>query len=146
MPAQTEGEAPAAPIQDRPLPLPSGWRCGASGGVLAVVQRELVEEEALAHARAVPRDWAVAESCQANVVNLSMMMIGGRHFRLAGAMAALGGMLLAPLLVVLLLAALLGGVEGSPAVQRGLARHGRSDGAGLDGRQRPQAATRAAQQ
>jgi chromate transporter len=38
-----------------------------------------------------------------NVVNLSLM-IGGRYFGLPGAMAALAGMLLVPLLVVLCLA------------------------------------------
>jgi chromate transporter len=74
------------------------------GGVLAVAQRELVERlnwmskeefvETLAIAQVLPGP---------NVVNLSMM-VGDRFFGLRGAVAALGGMLAAPAVIVLLLA------------------------------------------
>ncbi|WP_296871900.1 chromate transporter [Tibeticola sp.] len=121
LPAQTEGEAPCRPRSKTDLFLSFTWLAMQGfGGVLAVVQRELVEKKRWLTREQFLEDWAVAQIMPGpNVVNLSMM-IGGRHFGLAGAMAALGGMLLAPLLVVLLLAALLGGVEGSPAVQGAL--------------------------
>ncbi|MES2127649.1 MAG: chromate transporter [Pseudomonadota bacterium] len=78
------------------------------GGVLAVVQRELVERKRWLTREEFLEEWAVAQIMPGpNVVNLSMM-IGGRYFGLAGAMAALAGMLAVPLLVVLLLAVLYG--------------------------------------
>ena len=76
------------------------------GGVLAVVQRELVERKQWLTQEEFIEDWAVAQVMPGpNVVNLSMM-IGGRYFGLAGALAALAGMLAVPLVLVLLLAAL----------------------------------------
>jgi chromate transporter len=78
------------------------------GGVLAVVQREMVEKKRWMTREQFVEDWAVAQVMPGpNVVNLSLM-IGGRHFGLPGALAALAGMLAAPLVVVLLLAALYG--------------------------------------
>ena len=75
------------------------------GGVLAVVQRELVDKKQWLTLDEFVEDWAVAQIMPGpNVVNLSLM-IGGRCFGLAGALAALAGLLLAPTLVVLLLAA-----------------------------------------
>ena len=74
------------------------------GGVLAVVQRELVDRKGWLTQDKFIEDWAVAQIMPGpNVVNLSMM-IGGRYFGLAGAMAALAGMLAVPLVVILLLA------------------------------------------
>jgi chromate transporter len=74
------------------------------GGVLAVVQRELVDRKGWLTQDEFIEDWAVAQIMPGpNVVNLSMM-IGGRYFGLAGAMAALAGMLAVPLVVILLLA------------------------------------------
>ncbi len=74
------------------------------GGVLAVVQRELVEKKRWMTRDEFIEDWAVAQIMPGpNVVNLSLM-IGGRHFGLKGAMAALAGMLTVPLILVLLLA------------------------------------------
>ena len=74
------------------------------GGVLAVVQRELVEKKRWMTREEFIEDWAVAQIMPGpNVVNLSLM-IGGRYFGLKGAMAALAGMLTVPLLIVLLLA------------------------------------------
>ena len=74
------------------------------GGVLAVVQRELVEKKRWMTRDEFIEDWAVAQIMPGpNVVNLSLM-IGGRHFGLKGAMAALAGMLTVPLILVVLLA------------------------------------------
>ncbi len=81
------------------------------GGVLAVVQRELVEKKRWMTREQFVEDWAVAQIMPGpNVVNLSLM-IGGRYFGLAGALAGLAGMLAAPLVVVLLLAIALSGVS-----------------------------------
>ncbi len=86
------------------------------GGVLAVVQRELVERRQWLTADEFIEDWAVAQIMPGpNVVNLSMM-IGGRYFGLAGAMTALAGMLALPLVLVLLLALLHGHVASHPGV------------------------------
>ena len=90
------------------------------GGVLAVVQRELVEKKRWMTREQFVEDWAVAQIMPGpNVVNLSMM-IGGRYFGLPGALAALAGMLTAPLVVVLLLAALYGSVADSIVAQNAL--------------------------
>ncbi len=81
------------------------------GGVLAVVQRELVEKKRWMTREQFVEDWAVAQIMPGpNVVNLSLM-IGGRYFGLAGALAGLAGMLIAPLCVVLILAVAFGGVS-----------------------------------
>src|SRR6185436_5889498 len=74
------------------------------GGVLAVVQRELVEKKRWMTRDEFVEEWAVAQIMPGpNVVNLSLM-IGARYFGLPGAMVALAGMLTVPLLVVLTLA------------------------------------------
>lgn len=73
------------------------------GGVLAIVQREIVERKRWLSLDEFIEDWAVAQIMPGpNVVNLSMM-IGNRHFGLAGALAALAGMLSLPLVIVLIL-------------------------------------------
>jgi len=100
------------------------------GGVLAVVQRELVERKGWLTQDEFLEDWAVAQIMPGpNVVNLSMM-IGGRYFGLPGAMAALAGMLAVPLVLILLLALLhaqfagnaqvAGALRGMAAVSAGL--------------------------
>jgi chromate transporter len=74
------------------------------GGVLAVVQRELVEKKRWMTKEEFVEEWAVAQIMPGpNVVNLALM-IGSRYFGLAGAIVALAGMLAAPLCVVLGLA------------------------------------------
>lgn len=74
------------------------------GGVLAVVQREMVEKKRWLTREEFVEEWAVAQIMPGpNVVNLSLML-GGRYFGLRGALAALAGMLTLPLLVVLCLA------------------------------------------
>ena len=74
------------------------------GGVLAIVQREMVEKKRWMTQEEFVEDWAVAQIMPGpNVVNLSLM-IGGRYFGVRGALAALAGMLTLPLVVILLLA------------------------------------------
>lgn len=90
------------------------------GGVLAVVQRELVEKKRWMTREQFVEDWAVAQIMPGpNVVNLSLM-IGGRYFGLSGALVALAGMLAAPLVVVLVLAALYGSVAETAVAQNAL--------------------------
>ena len=86
------------------------------GGVLAIVQRELVEKKRWMTREEFIEDWAVAQIMPGpNVVNLSLM-VGGRYFGLKGAMTALAGMLTVPLFVVLLLALLHANFADSPGV------------------------------
>ncbi|MES2939996.1 MAG: chromate transporter [Pseudomonadota bacterium] len=86
------------------------------GGVLAVVQHELVERKRWMTREEFVEEWAVAQIMPGpNVVNLALM-IGGRYFGLRGALAALAGMLVVPLLVVLLLALVHARFAGDPQV------------------------------
>ena len=65
------------------------------GGVLAVVQRELVEKKRWMTNEEFLEDWAVAQVLPGpNVVNLSLML-GDRYFGLRGALAALAGIMMA---------------------------------------------------
>ena len=90
------------------------------GGVLAVVQRELVEKKRWLTREEFIEEWAVAQIMPGpNVVNLSLM-IGSRYFGFKGAMAALAGMLAAPLVIVLLLALLYAQFASHPGVQGAL--------------------------
>lgn len=94
------------------------------GGVAAVIERELVEHKRWLTQEEFLEDWAVAQVLPGpNVVNLSMM-IGARYFGLRGALAALAGMLVVPLILVLLLAVLHGRIGPHPGVDgafRGMA-------------------------
>ncbi len=90
------------------------------GGVLAVVQRELVEKKRWMTREQFVEDWAVAQILPGpNVVNFCLM-IGGRYFGLGGALASLAGLLMAPLAVVLLLAISFGGVSDAAWAQGAL--------------------------
>jgi chromate transporter len=72
------------------------------GGVLAIVQHELVEKKRWMTREEFLEEWAVAQIMPGpNVVNLALM-IGARYFGLPGALSALAGMLVLPLVVVLL--------------------------------------------
>ena len=87
------------------------------GGVLAVVQRELVDKKKWLTPDEFVEDWAVAQILPGpNVVNLSLM-IGGRSFGLSGALAALSGLLLAPTVLVLLIAVAVAGIADTPVAQ-----------------------------
>ena len=75
------------------------------GGVLAIAQIELVERVRWLTRQDFLETLSVAQVLPGpNVVNLSLM-VGDRFFGLRGALVALAGMLLAPLVVVLVLAA-----------------------------------------
>lgn len=90
------------------------------GGVLAVVQRELVEKKRWMTREEFVEEWAVAQIMPGpNVVNLSLM-IGSRYFGFKGAMAALAGMLTAPLVIVLLLALVYAQFASHPGLQGAL--------------------------
>lgn len=86
------------------------------GGVLAVVQRELVEKKRWLTREEFVEEWAVAQIMPGpNVINLSIML-GSRYFGLRGAVAALLGMITFPLLVVLALALLYAEFSSNPQV------------------------------
>ena len=71
------------------------------GGVLAVVQREIVDRKQWMTLSEFAEEWALAQTLPGpNVVNLSVML-GGRHFGPTGALAALTGLLLIPGLLML---------------------------------------------
>jgi chromate transporter len=71
------------------------------GGVLSVAQRELVERKRWMSEEEFLEEWAVAQIMPGpNVINLALML-GHRYFGLRGALAAVGGMLALPSLVVL---------------------------------------------
>jgi chromate transporter len=90
------------------------------GGVVAVVQRELVDRKKWLSTSQFVEDWAVAQVLPgANIVNLSLM-IGDRYFGMRGGMVALAGLVSIPLVIVLILAALFAGVSDSAAVQGAL--------------------------
>ncbi len=90
------------------------------GGVVAIVQRELVDKRQWLTPAQFVEDWAVAQVLPGpNVVNISLM-IGDRYFGVRGGMVALAGMLSFPLVIVLILAALFSGVSDSVAVQGAL--------------------------
>ena len=90
------------------------------GGVLAVVQRELVDNKKWLTPEEFVEDWAVAQILPGpNVVNLSLML-GDRYFGLRGALAGVAGMLCFPLVLALLLAAAFAGVADNPQAQGAL--------------------------
>ena len=100
------------------------------GGVVAVVQRELVEKKRWLTNEEFVEDWAVAQVMPGpNVANLSIM-IGDRYFGWRGAFAALAGMLALPLVLLLAVAlvyahwaahpAVAGALRGMGAVAAGL--------------------------
>ena len=90
------------------------------GGVMAIVQNELVERKRWLSPEEFLEDWAVAQIMPGpNVMNLSMML-GSRYFGLAGALTALAGMLALPLVIVIGLALLYGQFATHPGVAGGL--------------------------
>ena len=90
------------------------------GGVLAIVQRDLVERKRWLTREEFVEEWAVAQILPGpNVINLSLML-GDRYFGMRGAFVALAGMLTFPLVAILALAALFAGVADMPAAQGAL--------------------------
>jgi chromate transporter len=113
--------APCRPASLRALFIAFTWLAlQGFGGVLAVVQRELVERKQWLTQDEFVEDWAVAQVLPGpNVVNLALMF-GGRMFGLAGALTALAGLVAVPLVVVVLLAVLHGRFAANPAVEGAL--------------------------
>ena len=90
------------------------------GGVLAIVQRDLVERKRWLTREEFVEEWAVAQILPGpNVINLALML-GDRYFGLRGALVAVAGMLLFPLVAIMLLAALFSGIAEVPAAQGAL--------------------------
>lgn len=86
------------------------------GGVLAVVQRELVERRRWMTHEEFIEEWAVAQTMPGpNVCNLSLV-IGSRFFGLRGAAVALLGLLLVPALIVLALGSIYSHYSDHPRV------------------------------
>lgn len=86
------------------------------GGVVAIVQRELVDKKQWMTRAEFVEEWAVAQVMPGpNVVNLAMI-IGNRFFGLPGALSALAGMLCFPLLVLLLAVILYAQIVHHPGV------------------------------
>jgi len=90
------------------------------GGVLAVVQREMVDNKHWLTREQFLEDWAVAQVLPGpSVINLSLM-IGDRYFGWRGGLTALAGMLTFPMVIVLGLAMALAGTSDLPQVQGAL--------------------------
>ena len=90
------------------------------GGVLAVIQQQVVERKRWMSNEEFIEEWSVAQIMPGpNVCNLAMM-IGTRHFGLAGAMSALAGILTVPLILVLCLALVYAQFATQPQVQGAL--------------------------
>ncbi|WPB58207.1 chromate transporter [Xylophilus sp. GOD-11R] len=108
MPALPPPTAPAekvpAPASLAELFLAFNWLAlQGFGGVLAVVQRELVERKRWMTLDEFVEDWAVAQVMPGpNVINLGLML-GDRFFGWRGAVVALLGLLTVPLVLVLCL-------------------------------------------
>lgn len=86
------------------------------GGVLPVAQRELVERRRWMSREQFLETLSVGQVLPGpNIINMALM-IGDRFFGWRGIVAALGGLLCAPLLIVLLAAALYGQFATLPVV------------------------------
>ena len=119
---------PAAPVQAEPERRPQPESLSdlfmsftvlalqGFGGVLAVVQRELVEKKRWMTRDEFIEEWSVAQIMPGpNVINLAVV-IGARYFGFRGAMTAVAGMLAAPLFVVIVLALIYAQYAGNPHV------------------------------
>jgi len=86
------------------------------GGVVAIVQRELVDNKKWLTQEEFIEEWAVAQVLPGpNVVNLSLIL-GARYFGIRGAMASLAGMLLLPAIIALIFGVLYGMYSAHPGV------------------------------
>jgi chromate transporter len=100
------------------------------GGVLTIIQREMVDKRGWLTQQEFVEDWAVSQILPGgNVINLCIIL-GNRYFGWRGAVVALAGILAFPLLIVLILAtlytqfahisAVAGAVRGMGAASAGL--------------------------
>ncbi len=86
------------------------------GGAFVVIQHELVTRKRWLTQEEFLEDWAVAQVLPGpNALNLAIM-VGGKYFGLKGVLVTLAGMLLAPLVLLLVLAVLYAGFAHEPAV------------------------------
>ena len=115
------GETQRAPASLRELFFAFTWLAlQGFGGVLPVAQRELVERRRWLTREQFVEMLAVSQVLPGpNIVNLALMF-GDRALGVRGAFTALAGMLLAPLVVVLALAALYARFAQVPAVSGAL--------------------------
>ena len=120
-----------APTSNTDLFLSFNWLAlQGFGGVLAVVQRELVEKKKWLTLEEFVEDWSVAQILPGpNVINLAIM-IGGKHFGWRGAFSALAGLLLVPTLLVLFIASAIA-AEGDTQTMQGALRGMGAVSAGL---------------
>lgn len=123
---------PAAPVPAEPEPRPQPksltdlfvsftlLALQGFGGVLAVVQRELVEKKRWMTREEFIEEWSVAQIMPGpNVINLAVV-IGARYFGFRGAIVAVAGMLALPLMVVIALALVYAEFAGNPHVASAL--------------------------
>ena len=90
------------------------------GGVLTVAQRELVERKGWLTKQEFVEMLALSQVLPGpNVVNLALIF-GDRFFGLRGAFAAVGGMLVVPLIIVMALTAAYGAFSQHPVVSGAL--------------------------
>ncbi len=90
------------------------------GGVLAIVQREMVERRRWMTLDEFVEEWAVAQVMPGpNVVNLGIIF-GGKHFGWRGSVVAVAGLLCAPSCIVLSLALSYAHFNQVPQVQAAL--------------------------
>jgi chromate transport protein ChrA/pimeloyl-ACP methyl ester carboxylesterase len=90
------------------------------GGVLSVVQRELVERKKWLTQTQFIEDWSVSQILPGpNVVNLALMM-GDRYFGWRGGLVAMAGIISLPMLLVLMLGVAFSGVADVPEVKGAL--------------------------
>jgi chromate transporter len=90
------------------------------GGVLAVVQREMVERRGWMTRDEFLEEWAVAQIMPGpNVVNLAISF-GQRYFGWRGCLATMAGLFTFPLLLVITLAVLYAEFSSHPEVRQGL--------------------------
>ena len=86
------------------------------GGVLTIIQREMVDKRRWLTQQQFVQDWAVAQILPGgNVINLCIIL-GNRYFGWRGAVVALAGILVVPLLLALALASLYAQFANVPAV------------------------------
>ena len=112
-------ELPPHPQPESPLDLFTSFTLIALqgfGGVLAIIQSEMVDKKQWLTREEFVEEWAVAQILPGpNVVNLSMML-GARYFGVRGAMAALAGMLFVPLIIALIFGVLYATYSSHPGV------------------------------
>lgn len=90
------------------------------GGVLSVLQRELVDKKKWLTQTQFVEDWSVSQILPGpNVVNLALMM-GDRYFGWRGGLVAMAGFMFFPWVLVLVLVVMFSGVSDVPAVQGAL--------------------------